>query len=72
METPSPWGPGADQFDDRDNGTPISKPIPPAKQVQPVERHDPLADDKLFLRPSPRRPRQRDLERLAARWSGWR
>jgi hypothetical protein len=43
-----------------------------ALQAQPVERHDPLADDKLVLWPSPLRPLQRDLERLVARWEGWR
>jgi hypothetical protein len=43
-----------------------------ALQAQPVERHDPLADDELVLWPSPRRPLQRDLERLVARWEGWR
>jgi hypothetical protein len=40
--------------------------------LPPVERHDPLADDKLILSPSQRRPRHRDLERLVARWKGWR
>jgi hypothetical protein len=39
--------------------------------IQPPERHL-IADDKLVLAPSPRRPRQRDLERLTERWRGWR
>jgi hypothetical protein len=39
--------------------------------LQPVEQHDPLADDQLVPWPSPRRPLQRDLERLVEHWRGW-
>ena len=45
---------------------------PPVPQVPPPrEHHDPLADDKRVMWPSPRRPLRRDLERLVAHFAGW-
>jgi hypothetical protein len=78
-----PSGGGADRKEHRDTADPIS-----SRSVAncptffferyangapcPVERHWPIPHDKIVLWPSSRRPLQRDLDQLVARWEGWR
>ena len=60
MKMPNPgWRAGAGGSDDGQDVAPtIARPAAPDNQ--PVERHDPLADDKRVLTPSRRRPVRRD------------
>jgi hypothetical protein len=68
MKMPNPgWRAGAGDGDDGQGVVAnIAPPAPPDNQ--PIEHHDPIGGDKLFLPPSGRRPLQRDLLRLVERF----
>ena len=69
MKMPNPgWRAGAGSGCDDWQGVAANIARPAAPDNQPIERHDPLADDKRVLIPSRRRPLRRDLLRLVERF----